>query len=125
MILIVDDEASIRKLMLQTLEELDEVFEGLSFQVATNGSEAVEMARKTPPDVVLLDVMMPGINGYEVCEILRGDETLKSTRVIMVTARGQDFDRAHGEMVGADHYVTKPFDPGVIREMVAGILRER
>ena len=114
-ILIVDDEPPIRALIVQTLEALED--DGVRLLQATNGTDAVEVARAERPDLILLDVMMPGLNGFEVCEILRGDKDLAKTTIYLVTARGQDFDRAHGEMVGADNYITKPFDPDLLLEL--------
>jgi two-component system, OmpR family, alkaline phosphatase synthesis response regulator PhoP len=66
--------------------------------------------------------MMPKMNGFEVCEVIKGDKDLSSIHVIMVTAKGQEFDRAHGNMVGADEYMTKPFDPDEVLKRAAEVL---
>lgn len=108
-ILIADDEPHIRRLIEQSLEELEE--EGVSIHVAVNGEAALDAIRSNRPDLVILDVMMPLMNGFEVCERVKKDEALRSTFVILLTAKGQEYDRRQGESVGADRYMTKPFDP--------------
>lgn len=119
-VLIVDDEPHIRMLLEQTLDEL--VDEGVEVLLATNGGEALESIRSERPDLVLLDVMMPVMNGFEVCKTVKSDPELRATYVIMLTAKGQELDRATGEEVGADVYMTKPFDPDDVLERVARVL---
>lgn len=119
-ILIVDDEPHIRELLQQTVEDLADD-EGLSVFLASDGIEAVKIIKDEHPDVVILDVMMPRMNGYEVCEIIKNERD-HETFVVMLTAKGQDFDRAHGQMVGADRYLTKPFEPDELLEMVTAAL---
>ena len=119
-ILIVDDEPHIRLLLQQTLEDLED--EGVELLTAPDGLAAVELVKTERPDLVLLDVMMPKMNGFEVCEVIKGDRDLSATYVIMVTAKGQEFDRAHGNMVGADQYMTKPFDPDEVLRRAAEVL---
>jgi DNA-binding response OmpR family regulator len=113
-LLIVDDEPHIRLLLEQTLEELED--HDVEILTATNGLEALETIRSEKPNLVFLDVMMPKMNGYEVCQQIKGDPTLSDVYIIMLTAKGQEFDRDRGKDVGADIYMTKPFDPDEILE---------
>jgi DNA-binding response OmpR family regulator len=108
-ILIVDDEPFIRQLLELTLEELED--EGVELLFATNGDEALESIKKESPCLVFLDVMMPKMNGFEVCNIVKNELRLKETYTILLTAKGQEFDREKGREVGADMYMTKPFNP--------------
>jgi len=108
-ILIVDDEPFIRQLLELTLEELED--EGVELLFATNGDEALESIKKESPCLVFLDVMMPKMNGFEVCNIVKNELGLKETYTILLTAKGQEFDREKGRAVGADMYMTKPFNP--------------
>jgi DNA-binding response OmpR family regulator len=103
-ILIADDEPNI----LISLEYLMKR-EGFEVHVARDGEEALAALRRERPRLVLLDVMMPRKTGFEVCQELRADETLRDTLVLMLTAKGRDTDVAKGRGVGADAYVTKPF----------------
>ena len=111
-ILIVDDEAHIRMLIGQTLEELED--EGVEFLTADNGQSALELIQSEKPNLVFLDVMMPKMNGMDVCKNVKQDETLKDIFIIILTAKGQELDRQKGQEVGADIYMTKPFDPEVL-----------
>ena len=108
-ILIVDDEAHIRILLHQTLEELED--EDVEILVARNGEEALRMIREEIPELVFLDVMMPLMNGYEVCQKTKNDLKLSQVYIVMLTAKGQVFDKQKGEDVGANVYMTKPFNP--------------
>lgn len=106
-LLIVDDQADIRKLIRMTLE-----FEGYTLLEAQDGDEALRIARSTKLEFMLLDVMMPGeFDGFQVCEQVKSDPQLARTRVIMLTARGQQSDQERGRKAGADAYLTKPFSP--------------
>ena len=107
-LLIVDDEAHIRILIEQTLEELED--EGVSFLTAENGEDALELIQKENPSLVFLDVMMPKMNGMEVCKRVKQDLGLKNIYIVLLTAKGQELDRQKGQEVGADLYMTKPFD---------------
>ena len=89
---------------------------------ATNGSEGVEMARMTDPDLVLCDVLLPRKSGFEVCSELRADEAIRDTLVLMLTAKGRDTDVAKGLGVGADAYMTKPFSTKELAQKVAELL---
>jgi DNA-binding response OmpR family regulator len=111
-ILIVDDEAHIRMLIEQTLEELED--EGVEFLTAENGEIALEIIQKENPKLVFLDVMMPKMNGMEVCRRIKKELELKDVFIVLLTAKGQELDRLRGQEVGADVYMTKPFDPEVL-----------
>lgn len=119
-VLIVDDEPHIRLLLEQTLDALED--EGVELLTASNGQEALDTLAAEKPDLVLLDVMMPLVNGFDVCKRLKANPELKHIYVMMLTAKGQEFDRAMGEEVGVDRYVTKPFDPDEILDRAAEVL---
>ena len=103
-IVIADDEPNI----LISLEFLMQR-EGYAVTLARNGIEALEAIRRVRPALVLLDVMMPGKNGHEVCQAVRADEALAGIKILMLSAKGRDTDIAQGLGVGADGYMTKPF----------------
>ncbi len=119
-ILIVDDEAHIRMLIEQTLEELED--DGVVFLIAENGEEALEIISKERPQLVFLDVMMPKMNGMEVCRRVKKELALQDIYIILLTAKGQEVDRLKGQEVGADVYMTKPFDPEMILEKARSVL---
>jgi DNA-binding response OmpR family regulator len=108
-ILIVDDEPYIRLLLEQTLEDLED--EGVELLTADNGEEALDAIKTEKPDLVFLDVMMPKMNGFDVCNAVKNELSIKGVYIIMLTAKGQEFDKLKGKEVGADLYMTKPFDP--------------
>ncbi|MBW4548941.1 MAG: response regulator [Symplocastrum torsivum CPER-KK1] len=108
-ILIVDDEPYIRLLLEQTLEDLED--EGVELLTADNGEEALDAIKTERPDLVFLDVMMPKMNGFDVCNAVKNELSIKGVYIIMLTAKGQEFDKLKGKEVGADLYMTKPFDP--------------
>jgi len=103
-ILVVDDDPN----NITIVEEL--LDDNYDFRSATTGEQALEIAQDFQPDVILLDIMMPGMNGYEVCQRLREHNTLKHTKIIMVSARAMVSDRLEGYKAGADDYITKPFE---------------
>ena len=111
-LLIVDDEPHIRMLIGQTLEELED--EGVNFFTAENGEEALEIIQAENPQLVFLDVMMPKMNGMEVCRKVKKELGMDKVFIVLLTAKGQELDRQKGIEVGADLYMTKPFDPEVI-----------
>ena len=111
-LLIVDDESHIRMLLEQTLEDLED--EGVEFFTAENGEEALEIIKTEKPELVFLDVMMPKMNGMEVCRKVKKELLLTDVFIVLLTAKGQELDRLKGQEVGADVYMTKPFDPEVI-----------
>jgi DNA-binding response OmpR family regulator len=112
-VLIADDEANI----VTSLEFLMEQC-GFDVRVAGNGREALELVASFRPDLVLLDVMMPEKNGYEVCQAVRADPALADTKIVMLSAKGRDIEVAKGLELGADAYVTKPFST---RELMAKV----
>jgi DNA-binding response OmpR family regulator len=119
-ILIVDDESHIRLLLEQTLEDFED--EGVEIQTASNGKEGLSAIKSSQPDLVFLDVMMPEMNGFEVCEEVKKKLGMSKVYICMLTAKGQEFDRQKGEEVGADLYMTKPFDPDAIVETASKVL---
>ena len=119
-ILIVDDEAHIRMLIEQTLEELED--EGVEFLTAENGEIALDIIQKENPKLVFLDVMMPKMNGMEVCRRVKKELELKDVFIVLLTAKGQELDRQRGQEVGADVYMTKPFDPEIILSKAKEVL---
>ena len=119
-ILIVDDEAHIRMLIEQTLEELED--EGVEFLTAENGEIALEIIQAEKPNLVFLDVMMPKMNGMEVCRKIKKELEMNDVFIVLLTAKGQELDRLKGQEVGADVYMTKPFDPEVILNKAKEVL---
>ena len=119
-ILIVDDEPHIRLLIEQALEELED--EGVEMLTAENGDEALTVIQAERPQLVFLDVMMPKVNGLDVCERVRKDMALPDIHVILLTAKGQEYDKQKGLQVGADAYITKPFDPDDLLLMARKLL---
>ena len=119
-ILIVDDEPFILTLLEETLEDFED--EGVTLLTARNGGDALRLAQTERPDLVFLDVMMPRLSGYDVCRRIKEDASLSNTYVILLTARGQEMDRERGIDVGADEYITKPFDPDDIIRRAQEIL---
>lgn len=119
-ILIVDDEAHIRMLIGQTLEELED--EGVEFLTAENGEIALEIIQKENPRLVFLDVMMPKMNGMEVCRRVKKELGMDNVFIVLLTAKGQETDRQKGLDVGADVYMTKPFDPEVLLDKAKEVL---
>ena len=119
-ILIADDELHIRLLLKQTLEDIEE--EGVLLLTADNGEDALETITKESPELVFLDVMMPGLNGFEVCDAVKHVMGMKEVYIVMLTAKGQVFDKRRGMDVGADVYITKPFNPDEILNMAREIL---
>jgi len=120
-LLIVDDEAHIRMLIGQTLEELED--EGVNFFTAENGEQALEIIQTERPQLVFLDVMMPKMNGMEVCRRVKKELGLNDVFIVLLTAKGQELDRQKGQEVGADVYMTKPFDPEKILEKAREVLQ--
>ncbi len=119
-ILIVDDEPHLRMLIQQTLEELED--EGVELLAAANGEEALDIIREEKPNLVFLDVMMPKKNGFDVCNAVKNELGLRDIYIILLTAKGQEFDRQRGQEVGADLYMTKPFDPDALVAKARSVL---
>jgi DNA-binding response OmpR family regulator len=116
-VLIADDEPYIRALVRATLED-----ERLRILEAEDGVAAVALADAEPPDLVLLDVHMPGLDGFEVCRRLRSDPRFAGTKIVMVTAAAQAADEARGLAAGANQYLTKPFSPVRLLALVQALV---
>jgi len=108
-ILLVDDERDLVDMVKMRLEA-----GGFEVLTAYDGQGALDRARREKPDLIILDLMLPKIDGYKVCRMLKFDEKYKNIPVIMFTAKAQDSDKQLGEEVGADGYITKPFEPQVL-----------
>lgn len=119
-ILIVDDEPHIRRLLQQTLEELED--EGVELLTAENGEDALAKIQAENPSLVFLDVMMPKMSGFDVCHQVKNVLSLTEVYIIMLTAKGQEFDKQKAKDMGADLYMTKPFDPDEVLEKSVEIL---
>ncbi|MET0153301.1 MAG: response regulator transcription factor [Candidatus Binatia bacterium] len=117
-ILVVEDEADIRRLVRYNLEQ-----EGYTVLEAADGEEALALARKQRPHLVVLDLMLPGMNGLEVCRVLRAEEQTAELPVLMLTARATEVDKVLGLEIGGDDYVTKPFSPREVVARVKALLR--
>ena len=117
-ILVVEDSTDIAELIRHYLERA-----GHTVDLMSSGSEVLPRARKTPPDLVVLDLMLPGMDGLLVCQALRHDRSTAGIPVIMLTARGEEADRVRGLELGADDYVTKPFSPKELVARIAALLR--
>jgi len=116
-ILIVEDEESLLK-----LESILLTSKGYQVQGVANGKEALEAIKTTPPDLVLLDIMLPEIDGFEVCQRIKENEATKHIPVIMLTAKKSREDMSRGEKVGADWYITKPFKSAMVIETIQRFL---
>jgi len=112
-ILIVDDDKFVRQVLKDAFEET-----GIKCNEAGNGLEALRLAREIHPDAIVLDVMLPGLDGYKICRMLKFDENFADISVVMVTSRSRQCDRDTGYHTGADRYITKPFKP---EEVVAAV----
>lgn len=117
-ILVVDDEQDITELIAYNLEK-----EGYKTICVTTGEEAIDEAHKALPDLVVLDLMLPGLDGLEVCKRLKQDETTRMVPILMVTAKSEDSDVITGLEVGADDYVCKPFSPKILIARTRAVLR--
>ena len=116
-ILIVDDEADIIEILQFILEA-----EGFKCITAFDGEEGLKLAREIHPDLIILDVMMPKINGYKISRLLKYDNKYKDIPILMITARSQEEDKIIGEETGADEYITKPFNVDFVVEKVKSYL---
>lgn len=119
-ILVVEDEDDIQELVRHTL-----VKEGYGVDMVESGEEGMKRLAESPPDLVVLDLMLPGIGGLEVCRRIKSQEAIAGIPVIMLTARGTEADVVTGLEMGADDYVTKPFSPRVLAARVGAVLRRR
>lgn len=119
-VLVVEDEEDLRNVLKYNLER-----EGYRVSVADSGEKALELVRREVPDLVLLDLMLPGMNGLEVCRVLKSQEESRQIPVVMVTAKGEEADIVVGLELGADDYVTKPFSPRVLLARIGAVLRRK
>ncbi len=119
-ILIVDDEPHIRLLLEQTLEDFED--DGVELIMAENGAEALEIIKAERPNLVFLDVMMPKMNGFDVCKAVKNELAMDDVYIVLLTAKGQESEKHQGLDVGADVYLTKPFNPDEIQAMTSNIL---
>jgi two-component system alkaline phosphatase synthesis response regulator PhoP len=117
-VLLVDDEVDILELLKYNLEQ-----EGMQVRTAQNGKEAIELARAERPDLIVLDIMMPGMDGVEVCAQLRRMPEFNNTLITFLTARGEDYSQIAGFDAGADDYITKPVRPKVFVSKVKALLK--
>ena len=117
-ILIVDDESSIRELVKFNLQK-----EGYSIIETDNGLSAVTMAKTDKPDLIVLDLMLPGMDGLEVCRTLKGQQSTTAIPIVMLTAKDEEIDKIIGLELGADDYLTKPFSPRELVARVKAVLR--
>lgn len=117
-ILIADDNENIKDALSYLLED-----EGYEILLAKDGEDALQKVREFRPHMLLLDIMMPRINGYEVCRAIKNDPEMKNIYVIMLTARGQAIEQERGKEVGADEYIIKPFNPIEILSKIKNILK--
>ena len=119
-ILVVDDEQDILDLVSYNLKK-----EGYNVVAVTSGEEAISAARSASPDLVLLDLMLPGVDGLEVCKTLKYDPQTNRIPIIMITAKGEESDIITGLELGADDYIAKPFSPKVLIARVRAVLRRK
>ena len=117
-ILLVDDEPDILEIISYSLKNA-----GYNIYTATNGVEAVEQASKIEPHLIILDVMMPEMDGIEACEIIRNNPKTKNILITFLTARGEDYSQIAGFNAGADDYITKPIKPKILLSKVKSLLR--
>lgn len=117
-ILCVDDEQDLLDILKYNLDNA-----GFTVETAENGTQALELVRSFKPNLVLLDIMMPGPDGYEVCRQIRQDTELANTTIVFLTAKGDEIDQVLGLELGADDYIQKPFSPRVVLSKVRALLR--
>ena len=116
-ILIAEDEPDIRDLVAFTLR-----FAGYEVVTGTNGEEAVQLAKKELPDLILLDVRMPRLTGYDACKLIKAEPNLKDVPIVFLSAKGQETEIRDGMNAGAEEYLLKPFAPDQLTERVRSIL---
>ncbi|MEJ2737592.1 MAG: response regulator [Anaerolineae bacterium] len=121
-VLLVDDERRTVLLMERTLRDLQDDHEDVEILTATNGEEALELIMTEKPALVFLDLMMPNMNGFDVCKAVKGKMGMQDTHIVMLTAMGQEVDKQKAAEVGADLYLTKPFDPDKILDIAKDVL---
>ncbi len=119
-ILIVDDELAMRTLLKELLEGFED--KGVELLTANNGKEAIESIKAKKPELVILDVLMPGMNGFEVCNTVKNELGMKDVYVMILTTSGQEYNKQKGKDVGTDIFITKPFDPDEFIKKVSKVL---
>ena len=119
-VLVIEDSVTQREMMKELLED-----SGLNVTVANDGIEALQLLQGVRPDLVLLDIVMPKMNGYEVCRRIKSNSATQDVPVVMCSAKGEEFDRYWGMKQGADAYIAKPFRPAEMVETVKHLLRGR
>ncbi len=117
-ILIIEDEKDIIEMLRFNLSK-----EGFTVSSALSGEEGLRLARTNPPNLILLDLMLPGVNGLDICKLLKSDEKTGHIPIVMLTAKDEDIDVVTGLEVGADDYITKPFSPKILIARLRAILR--
>ena len=117
-ILLVDDEPDILEVISYTLKN-----DGYLVFTAENGIKAIELAKKVKPQLIILDVMMPEMDGIEACEIIRNDSEIGNSLIVFLSARGEDYSQIAGFNAGADDYITKPIKPKVLKSKIKSLLR--
>jgi DNA-binding response OmpR family regulator len=117
-VLVIDDEEYIQHILNFSFGA-----EGYDVVTAADGEEGIKKAKSEKPDIIVLDIMMPKMDGYEACKRLKTDPNTKSIPVILLTAKGREVDRKLGSQAGADDYVVKPFSPGRLIERVEGMMK--
>lgn len=119
-VLVVEDEEDIQELVQFVLHK-----EGFRVTGVRSGEEAMRLLRSDPPGLVVLDLMLPGLDGLEVCRLMKADANLRTVPVVMLTAKGEEADIVAGLELGAEDYVTKPFSPRVLLARIKAVLRRR
>ncbi len=117
-VMVVEDSVTQREMICGLLKE-----NGLQFIIATDGVEALEEVQKNPPDLMVLDIVMPRMNGYELCRRLKSDPKTRDIAIVMCSSKGEEFDRYWGMKQGADAYIAKPFQPSELIGTVKQLLR--
>ncbi len=119
-LLVIEDEEDILALIHYNLAK-----DGFKVTCATSGEEGLRLAKKEPPDLVVLDLMLPGLDGLEVCQAMKKSAELAAVPIVMTTAKGEEADVVRGLEMGADDYVTKPFSPKILMARIKAVLRRR
>jgi DNA-binding response OmpR family regulator len=118
-ILIIEDDPSFSRAINHIIEK-----EGYDVSTASNGMTGLRMIQENPPDLLILDVMLPGLDGFEICSRIRTDESMAKLPIIMLSAKGQETDKTTGLSVGANEYLTKPVDRTLLLEKITSLLAE-
>jgi len=117
-VLVVDDSPTMREMVVDQLKQ-----SGMTVIEAQDGTDAVEKLQSTTPDIVVTDVVMPKMNGYELCRWIKKNESTKDVPVVMCTTKSEEFDKHWGMKQGADAYITKPYEPAELIKTIKGLLK--